>query len=708
MKKLFFFIMTFCLLNAAAAQPLLDCAGNLPFFPDSGWTYVEGLDVKGIENGYANERMKEINPTLPVFNIKDINPSKPYTLQLRFRNLSSCIESRYLCVEQSGASRIYLDGKLIQEYGLFDTTYRNIKAYNPLNQPILLKLRDTGMHTLTVHYLFQPGLNLRPNFNVFNPLFKVGILNMDEATKLYANRRIVALDFFKIGFTLMLFLVHFIAFLFYPPARVQLLFSLYALIGSIGFYILFRHHDTFNVEEKNILNFAFGICSWSSTILLLIVFMQLMKPIRPIWIAIFLLTLTAWVLNSFYGIDPYRVIFDFAFGLTGPIIFAWLSYKGISKGKPASSILFWASILYFVFWILFLGSNLVNTSLLFRDILLHLAIFTFPLSISMVLSQKFRFINMDLEKRMREVKFLSQEKQDLLSRQNEILEKQVGERTAALSKSLSDLKSTQQQLLQSEKMASLGELTAGIAHEIQNPLNFVNNFSELNSELSGEIVDAVAKGDFIIVNQLALDIKSNGEKIQEHGKRADAIVKNMLQHSKSSSMGKEPTDINALADEYLRLALSGFKTKDKNFNVILITDFDESIGQVNVIPQDISRVLVNLYNNAFYALATEVKAKGEIKYDPYIRISSKNLGESIQIEVSDNGIGIPAHLKDKIFQPFFTTKPTGQGTGLGLSLAYDIVTKGHGGELSVVQTDSGETTFKIILPYKKTGNDADL
>ena len=698
MKKLFFFMMTFCLLIVAAAQPVLDCAINLPFFPDSGWTYVEGLDIKGIENGYANEREQEINPTLPVFNSKNINSSIPYTLQLRFRNLTSCIESRYLCVEQSGASRIYLDGKLIKEYGVFDTTYRNIKAYNPQNQPIRLEQLDTGMHTLSVQYLFQPGLNLRPMYDLFNPLFKARILNLEEAIKLNANNRNIALDYFSIGLTLMLFIVHFISFLFYPPARVQLMFSLYALLGSIGFYILFVQNDTFFVEEKISLNIAFSIISTLSTIFLFSVFVQLMKPVPRTWIIMLLLTIPAQGFVNFFANDPYRSVLEIILSLIGPLIFAWISYIGMKQGKTAAGIFFWGSVLFFVVWFLFMSSYLLNTPQLLKDVLFHIAVFTFPLSISMVLSQNFRFINKNLEEKMSEVKYLSQEKQDLLSHQNEILEKQVNERTAALSKSLSDLKSTQQQLIQSEKMASLGELTAGIAHEIQNPLNFVTNFSEINSELSGEIVDAVAKGDFTIVNQLALDIKSNGEKIREHGKRADAIVKSMLQHSKSSSMGKEPTDINAMVDEYLRLAHSGFKAKEKNIHVSLITDFDDSIGPVNVIPQDISRVLVNLYNNAFYALATEVKAKGEIQYEPFIRVSSKNLERSIQIEVSDNGNGIPANIKDKIFQPFFTTKPTGQGTGLGLSLSYDIVTKGHGGSLSVVQTDSGETTFILTLP----------
>jgi signal transduction histidine kinase len=258
--------------------------------------------------------------------------------------------------------------------------------------------------------------------------------------------------------------------------------------------------------------------------------------------------------------------------------------------------------------------------------------------------------------------------------------KAIEESNAALMKSLQELKAAQAQLIQSEKMASLGELTAGIAHEIQNPLNFVNNFSEVNIELSDEILEAAEKGDLEEIRQLAEDIRSNQEKIREHGKRADGIVKGMLQHSRTSSGEKEPTDINAVADEYLRLAYHGIRAKDMLFNAKLVTDFDESIGKVNVIPQDIGRVILNLITNAFYAVS--LKAKVMTDFEPTVSVTTKSQGNKIQILVADNGMGIPGPIKDKIFQPFFTTKPTGQGTGLGLSLSYDIV-KAHGGELTV-------------------------
>jgi signal transduction histidine kinase len=245
-------------------------------------------------------------------------------------------------------------------------------------------------------------------------------------------------------------------------------------------------------------------------------------------------------------------------------------------------------------------------------------------------------------------------------------------------------------------MASLGELTAGIAHEIQNPLNFVNNFSEINAELAEELNDAAEKGDLEEVKALAIDIKSNEERIREHGKRADSIVKGMLQHSRTSSGLKEPTDINALADEYLRLAYHGLCAKDKNFQSDYRFIPDPSLGKLNIVPQDIGRVLLNLINNAFYAVQ-EKSAAGISGFKPMVEVTSSRSSDKAILTVKDNGKGIPDNIKDKIFQPFFTTKPTGEGTGLGLSLSYDIV-KAHGGELTVESKEGEGTMFEVRLP----------
>ncbi|MGC4101121.1 sensor histidine kinase [Ferruginibacter sp.] len=293
------------------------------------------------------------------------------------------------------------------------------------------------------------------------------------------------------------------------------------------------------------------------------------------------------------------------------------------------------------------------------------------------------------------------------------LEVQVKERTAELQQqkeelqqTLNELKSAQSQLVHSEKMASLGELTAGIAHEIQNPLNFVNNFSEVSNELIDEMNDAIGKGDTEEVKAIANDLKQNLEKINHHGKRADGIVKGMLQHSRSSTGQKEPTDINKLADEYFRLAYHGLRAKDKTFNATMKSNFDEAVGNVNVIPQDMGRVILNLITNAFYAVTEKqkiIKGKAAVgglpaAYEPTVTVSTKKAGNKTIITVADNGNGVPQKVLDKIFQPFFTTKPTGEGTGLGLSMSYDIVTKGHGGELKVDTKENEGATFSIIIP----------
>jgi two-component system NtrC family sensor kinase len=288
------------------------------------------------------------------------------------------------------------------------------------------------------------------------------------------------------------------------------------------------------------------------------------------------------------------------------------------------------------------------------------------------------------------------QKNELIAQQKIELEQQVKERTSELKKSLEDLTAAQSQLIQSEKMVSLGELTAGIAHEIQNPLNFVNNFSDVNRELLEELKEEAAKGNLDEVRAIATDVIQNEEKINHHGKRADAIVKGMLEHSRSNSGIKEPVDINALCDEYLRLSYHGLRAKDKSFNATLETDFDKSVDKVNLVSQDIGRVVLNLINNAFYAV--NEKKKTELsKYEATVSISTKKVEDKVEIRITDNGGGIPENVIGKIFQPFFTTKPTGQGTGLGLSLSYDII-KAHDGKLTVETKEQEGTVFVIQLP----------
>jgi signal transduction histidine kinase len=289
--------------------------------------------------------------------------------------------------------------------------------------------------------------------------------------------------------------------------------------------------------------------------------------------------------------------------------------------------------------------------------------------------------------------------QEDLSRSN----KTLLETNETLNGALNNLKSAQAQLIQSEKMASLGELTAGIAHEIQNPLNFVNNFSEVNTELIDELQNELSSGNIEEAIAISNDIKDNEEKINHHGKRADAIVKGMLQHSRKNTGQKEPTDINALADEYLRLSYHGLRAKDKSFNAEFKGDFDESIGKIDIVPQDVGRVLLNLFTNAFYSVNEKKKTssyslKEGKEYLPTVAVVTKRRNNQVEIRVIDNGNGIPQNIMDKIFQPFFTTKPTGDGTGLGLSLSYDIITKEHNGTIKAESKEGEGSVFIIQLP----------
>ena len=341
------------------------------------------------------------------------------------------------------------------------------------------------------------------------------------------------------------------------------------------------------------------------------------------------------------------------------------------------------------------------------DLMELLGVAWFVLFFSWVLFMRFNLLKKESAQKSLDNERLAKEKEiernELILKQNIELENQVEERTIELKHSLQDLKFSQAQLIQAEKMASLGELTAGIAHEIQNPLNFVNNFSEVSTELIDEMKAEIDKGNLDDVKDIANDLKQNLEKINHHGKRAGDIVSGMLQQSRSSSGVKEPTDINALADEYLRLAYHGLRAKDKSFNATMKTDYDETlsadeagVGNINIVRQDIGRVILNLITNAFYAV-NEKGQSGIADYEPTVSVTTKMIGDKVEIKVADNGNGIPQKILDKIFQPFFTTKPTGQGTGLGLSLSYDIV-KAHGGELKVETKEGEGSEFSIVLP----------
>ena len=502
----------------------------------------------------------------------------------------------------------------------------------------------------------------------------------------------------QIGFLfiyILLGLLFFMIFIFSPRQRMNLFFSLFNICLAL-MILSSQFIENSNLDiATNIVSRLIGV----NILLFILHALDRMKPIYYWFIAIMLLVdLPISIVLS----DKKSIFLEIPHISFTVICFFQMiaAFRNKRAGDWLIGMVALAVVAINLFSILFFFTGIQVVSYA------AMGIIPFIITVSVVIYLALRYgrTNTFLEQQLQRVQVLSEEniksekeKQQMLAGQNEMLEKQVTERTTELVKSLDDLKSTQTQLIQSEKMASLGELTAGIAHEIQNPLNFVNNFSEVNKELLAELKDEIKKGNLDEVNAIADDVISNEEKINHHGKRADAIVKGMLQHSRSTNNAtKEPTDINALADEYLRLAYHGLGAKDKTFNATMKTDFDESIGNINIIPQDIGRVVLNLITNAFYVV--NEKSKQNIAgYEPIVEVSTKKEGNKVLVSVKDNGNGIPLKVLDKIFQPFFTTKPTGQGTGLGLSLSYDIV-KAHGGDIKVNTKKNEGTEFTIFLP----------
>ena len=472
-----------------------------------------------------------------------------------------------------------------------------------------------------------------------------------------------------------------------------------AILTSGIFLLAFSNYIIPLISSSSILSVVAGLFMYISlyTIFIslpILIFKILSKRIT-LWLKYFAILSILYIPFTYYFKFPFAPFIGFFSFLicTYILVSEWRKIHGSQWAIVIGLALLFLSILMYGFFSVLRVSPILNN---YEDFLLFGIYLFFPVCLVFYIVLWLRETIRDERIHAQKVVQVTEEKRDLLANQNKILEQKVDERTNELNNSLQNLKATQSQLIQSEKMASLGELTAGIAHEIQNPLNFVNNFSEVNAELIDELEQEIEQGNVDEVKEITKDLKENESKIKHHGQRAEGIVKGMLQHSRSSSGQKELTDINDLADEYLRLAYHGMRAKDKSFNVEFKSDFYPDLPNINVVPQDIGRVLFNLINNAFYACTERSRSAGS-DYQPKVEVCTKNLGENIEISVRDNGEGIPEQVRDKIFQPFFTTKPAGQGTGLGLSLSYDIV-KAHGGELHVESDTNKGSTFIIQLP----------
>ncbi|WP_294818600.1 ATP-binding protein [uncultured Flavobacterium sp.] len=528
--------------------------------------------------------------------------------------------------------------------------------------------------------------------------------NIREASYFENNDYMATIIKASVQFGFFLFAAFFNLFFFYVVReKVYLAYGLLLVVVALDLFspslldVFFRNYPYFRLIDS----FIGTTLAFSLFTIVALMFLRVPEN-YPRWNKVILSVMMVFLLLSAYRLFINRSASDVLFLivrisrfaiLLGIIVFL---IAGLVKKNRVAFILALAMVPFLITFLLMLTRiadfvGLIDASITWAVLVLSWSLF-----------QRYKYLQAENSRQAIEKE---QERNELIAKQNEMLELQVAERTSALTRSLDELRQTQNQLIQSEKMASLGELTAGIAHEIQNPLNFVNNFSDVSRELLDEMDEELDKGDIVEARAIAADVKQNLEKIGHHGRRADGIVKGMLQHSRSSSAQKEPTDINALADEYLRLAYHGLRAKDKSFNAELVLDLDPSLRKANVVSQDMGRVLLNLFTNAFYATQEKMKSPPapdggeEAQYKPTVEVLTRQSGNSIEIIVKDNGMGIPDVIKDKIMQPFFTTKPTGSGTGLGLSLSYDIVVKGHGGSISAESAEGVFTTFTIRLPY---------
>ena len=623
----------------------------------------------------------------------------------------------YLTIEQFGASEIYLDGRKIATLrpAQYDSAGSQI-----ITSIIPIQFTDTNRHVLAFRYAFRPDPVFYASVDEDPFRFQIDPTNTALQTLLDDHHLETGISYFLTGLFGILGVLHF---LFYRTNRIRHNWLL--TVTLLGFALFFLLDETDKLTPTLTINSLFDLAgNLAFDIGLICLLMSVYHYLNRRYDWFFYLSTGCLAVGVFAQIiiGP-----NAAYSLV-PILLILLNYVWVSWiGKRTGDIdtrLPWNSLkvaLYaFLSVILIITVSRIESLNLFgwqdsysglvktvQSGLMLVTLFSIPVGLSLSLVRDYTRTYRDLRQNLQQVEELSartlaqeQEKQQLLTKQNEQLEQQVSERTAALTQSLTDLKATQNQLVQREKLASLGELTAGIAHEIQNPLNFVTNFADVSVELIEELRDECHKGsdrDEALQFDLLDDLNQNVTKISEHGQRAASIVRGMLQHSRTSTGQKQPTDLNALTDEYLRLSYHGLRAKDKLFNATLQTDFAPDLPLLTVVPEDIGRVLLNLFTNAFYAV-NERRMRESTTYQPTVTVTTRKTPTGTQIAVRDNGLGITEPILAKIFQPFFTTKPTGQGTGLGLSISYDIITNGHGGTLTVTTEPGKFTEFLITLP----------
>ena len=678
---------------------------------DKHWRWQFGDSAVWATPQYNHTQWDTINLSAPIATQSQLLKSKIAWFRLLISvDSSACYRPIGLLVKQAGASEVYLDGTLIAKFGKVSTDSSLEKtAFSTTGLLGYLYFNAPGKHVLAVRYSYAQSYRFSfGGINGQGATFESYICKPQGRAETIAERSkfIGGYNWFLGGVFFTIGLLHLILYWYNRSKIYNRTFAITLFMATVHFvtgYYMFSTSDMIyseNLQYIYVISIAIFIVMLSHTVIDYIY--------QPKSVLIWLCSTIYLVSSGFVMFSKGSVWLVYIYYASSILLYIEtlrLTFKAKKKGnKDAQALLisFIVLVTLLIIRVLIVSDIIVLTS---KNNWINLFMIAFylcvPLSLSILIAKGIAKTEVALKNKLKEVETLSSEKQQILANQNETLERQVTERTA-------ELKASQAQLIQSEKLASLGELTAGIAHEIQNPLNFVNNFSELSVELISELKEERSKEhgkrDEELENELLNDLARNQEKINLHGKRASSIVKGMLEHSRASTGVKELTDINQLADEYLRLSYHGMRAKDKSFQADYKLIADENLPKINVIPQDMGRVLLNLMNNAFYAVNQRNTVEAlhatsqSSQYQPTVTISTHQSVNHIIIKIQDNGTGMPESVKTKIFQPFFTTKPTGEGTGLGLSLAYDIVTKGHGGTIEVESMEGEGTTFTVKLP----------
>jgi signal transduction histidine kinase len=713
---IFHFILLpyFCWAQATTEIIQIDSLTEKGFLLDKGWKFQAGDNPRYADIDYDDSKWQSINPTLDVYDLPQLKQGIVW-LRLHVRVVNPSDVHLALAITQSGASEVYLNGKLIRQFGVLSDNPAEIKAYNPFNKPISFPISDAQEQVMAIRYALQPDVRFSANWEYVNQAMKITVDVAENANNSYQQSlaRNSEVNGLKIGLFGIFGVLYLFFYLFNPTHRVNLYFSVYAFSQAITWAILLSFNEPHFLSNLHLIFNLVLVLMVAGYLFMLQAIYVLMDQKRkwPFYVLVFLGLISIPIGAFVYGWG--WLLFGIVFTSLVSIEITRVAFMAVANRKKGAWILAAGGIGYLVLWSHFILSNFFFVNTIINSIpSFELAWISIPIAVSIYLGYDFAQTLRSLKEKLHEVESLSQEKHEILAAQKEVLELQVEKRTAELQHSLEELKTTQTQLIHSEKLASLGQLTAGIAHEIKNPLNFVNNFSEVSMEMIEEIKEERAKSqetrDETLVDEILEDIQSNLGKIHEHGSRANGIVTSMLQHSRGGSGKKEPTDLNSLIKEYVNLSFHGMRAGKNPIDVDIELDLDPDLGMVSLIQEDFTRVIINLCNNAFDAMREKVK-KPEVgsrksedgsglgeRYLPKLKVITMLENGRVQIAFEDNGPGIPEDIKDKILQPFFTTKKGTEGTGLGLSITHDIV-KAHGGKLIInSQRDLG-TSFTIEL-----------